>query len=114
MRGTYLLFFCGIACAGQESWEELMLRSGELFDQGKFGEAETVLLSALKAAEVFAPTDPRLAETQHLLGSAYRDLGKLPEAEKWYERSLSTLKASGVERNPRLLKPLVSLATLYL
>jgi hypothetical protein len=62
--GLCLLFVCGIARAGQMSWEELIRRSEELSDQGKFGEAETALLSAAKAAEALAPPDLRLAETQ--------------------------------------------------
>src|SRR5688572_30247778 len=114
MRGTYLLFLCGIACAGQESWEELMRRSDELGGQGKLAEAEITLLRALKTAESFAQPDLRLAETQHSLGTVYRDLGKLPEAEKWYERSLSTWKASVAKQDPKLPKPLISLAALYL
>jgi hypothetical protein len=40
----------------------------------------------------------------------YRELGRLPEAEKWYLRSLSAWKAS----EPGLPKPLISLASLYL
>jgi hypothetical protein len=77
MRGIYqttglcLLFVYGIPCGGQVSWEELMRRSEELCGQGKFGEAEIALLSALKAAEVIPPPDLRLAVTQHHLGPVY-------------------------------------------
>src|SRR5262245_19554890 len=100
MRGIYqcaclcLLLVRGIACAGQLSWEVLMRRGDELTAQGKFGEAETALSSALKVAEVFPPPDLRLAETQHSLGVVYKELGRLPEAERWYQRSLSTWKES--------------------
>lgn len=104
------LLFIGIAAAGQGSWEELIGRSDALSAQGKFVEAETTLLSALKAAELFPPPDLRLAETQHRLGAVYRELGRAPEAEKWYQRSLSAWKAS----EPGLPKPLISLAALYL
>jgi tetratricopeptide (TPR) repeat protein len=116
MRGIYrstslcLLSVFGIAGAGQVSWEELIGRSDELSGQGKFGEAETTLLSALRVAEVFPLPDLRLAETQHRLGTVYRELGRLPEAETWYQRSLSAWKMS----EPGLPKPLISLASLYL
>src|SRR5688572_4645382 len=110
MRGTHLLFLCGIACAGQESWEELMRYGAQLCGQGRFGEEETYLLRALKVAEGFAPPDIRLAETQHHLGTVYRELGRLPEAEKWYQRSLAAWKATG----SGLPKPLISLTSLYL
>jgi tetratricopeptide (TPR) repeat protein len=119
MRGIYqcsilsLLLVRGIAGAEQVSWEALMRRGDELSVQGKFGEAETALLSALKVAEALPP-DLRLAETQHVLGTAYRELGRLPEAERWYQRSLSTWKASVSERDPSLAKPLISLTSLYL
>jgi tetratricopeptide (TPR) repeat protein len=105
-----LLCVFGIAGAGQISWEELIRRSDELAGQGKLVEAETTLLSALKAAEVFPPPDLRLAETQHRLGTVYRELGRLPEAEKWYRRSISAWKVS----ESGLPKPLISLASLYL
>jgi tetratricopeptide (TPR) repeat protein len=109
-----LLFAYGIACAGEASWQELMLRSEELSAHGKFREAESALLSALKAAETFSKPDLRLAETQHRLGEVYRELGRLPEAEKWCQRSLSTWKESVPERDPSLAKPLISLTSLYL
>ena len=108
--GLCLLFVCGIACAGQPSWEELVRHSDQLCLQGRFTEAETYLLRALKMAEGFTPPDIRLAETQHHLGTVYRELGRLPEAEKWYQRSLSAWKTSG----PGLPKSLISLASLYL
>jgi tetratricopeptide (TPR) repeat protein len=71
-------------------------------------------LTAVKTAEVFGATDRRLAETQHRLGTVYTDLGKLPEAEKWYQRSLSAWTASAGKQDPGLPKPLISLASLYL
>lgn len=110
-----LVFVCGVgrAAQGEESWEDLIRRSRELLDEGKLGDMETVLLRAVKAAEVFGPTDRRLAETQHTLGSVYADLGKLPKAEKWYQRSLSTWTA-GRKHDAILPKPLVSLTALYL
>ena len=91
-----------------------MRRSDQLCSQGKFGEAEIHLLSALKAAEAFAPPDIRLAETLHHLGTVYRELGRLTESEKWYQRSLTAWNATSGESNPGLPKPLISLASLYL
>jgi tetratricopeptide (TPR) repeat protein len=108
-----VLLVCEIAVAGQASWEELMRRSEKLLDEGKLGDAETVLLTAVKTAEVFGATDRRLAETQHSLGRVYAELGKLPEAEKWYQRSLSAWTAS-MKHDPKLPTPLISLASLYL
>lgn len=109
-----LLFICGVAPGAQVSWEELMRSSEDLFDQGKFREAETVLLSAVKASEVFAPTDLRRAETQLRVGRVYKELGRLPESEKWYQRSLDAWKKSVGERDPSLAKPLIGLTSLYL
>jgi tetratricopeptide (TPR) repeat protein len=109
--GLYLLFLCGIVrAAGDESWEELIRSSAQLCEQGKFAEEETRLLTALKVAQAFPQPDIRVAETQHQLGTVYRELGRLPEAEKWYQRSLSAWNASG----SGLPKPLISLASLYL
>src|SRR5688572_2745029 len=108
--GFCLLFVCGIAGAGQASWDELIRRSEESYGQGKLGDAETALLSAVKAAEAFAPSDSRLAETQHRLGTLYNELSRLPEAEKWLQRSLSAWQVTG----PGLPKPLISLASLYM
>ena len=120
MRGIFqstslcLLFVCGIACARQASWEELVRQSDQLCGEGKFAEAETYLLSAVKMAEGFRPADIRLAKTQHRLGTVYRELGRLQEAEKWRQRSLSAWKECVGERDPSLVEPLVSLTSLYL
>ena len=92
--GLCLLFVCVIAGAEEFSWDELIRRSEVSYGQGKLGEAESDLLRAVKAAEAFAPSDRRLAETQHRLGTLYNELGKLPEGEKWLQRSLSGWKMS--------------------
>lgn len=108
--GLCLLFAYGIAGAGEASWEELIRRSEMLSSQGNFTDAETALFNALKVAEHSAPPDIRLSKTQHHLGTVYRELGRFPEAEKWYRRSLSTWKSS----EDGLPRPLISLASLYL
>jgi tetratricopeptide (TPR) repeat protein len=110
--GFCLLFLCSAAQAGQQSWDEWIRRSDQLCRERKFAEAESYLSGALKAADAFAPSDIRLSETQHRLGTVYRELGRLPEAEKWYQRSLSTLKVSAGENSAVLPKPLISLASL--
>jgi tetratricopeptide (TPR) repeat protein len=109
-----LLFVCGIAGAGQVSREELVRRAAELSDQGKIEEAESALLSALKIMEADAQPNRKLAEMQHHLGTVYKELGRLPEAEKWYQRSLSTWKESAGKDDPSIVKPLISLTSLYL
>jgi tetratricopeptide (TPR) repeat protein len=112
--GLCLLLVCGVACAGQPSWKELVQSADHLSSQGNFREAETALLNALKAAEAFVQPDLRLAETQHHLGTVYKELGRLLEAERWYRQSLTTWKATAGERDPSLAKPLISLTSLYL
>jgi tetratricopeptide (TPR) repeat protein len=90
------------------------MRAEGLFELGKFGESESILLTALKESEVFPSTDLRRAETQLRLGRLYKELGRLPESEKWYVRSLDAWKKSVGERDPSLVKPLTGLSTLYL
>jgi tetratricopeptide (TPR) repeat protein len=78
------------------TWQATMQLAGGKQKQGDYAGASKLLLSALKDAESFGPTDPRLGATLHELGAAHQELGKFPEAERYYERSIMVWeKASG-------------------
>jgi Flp pilus assembly protein TadD len=106
-RIALCLLLAGIAPAGEESWSELMRHNEQLSAQGKFAEAEAALHNALKEAKKFAAPDIRVAETQHSLGLVCQELGRLPEAEKWYQQSMA-------RTGPALPKALISLTSMYL
>ena len=98
----------------EQTWEQKMLAAAQLQRVGNYAEARTVLLGALKEAEGFAPEDPRRALTLNRLGSVYQDLGRLREAEKFYQRSLSAWEKIFGADHPGLARPLSSLVSLYL
>lgn len=92
-------FLYGTACGAQ---------------QENYAETEKALWSALKEAESAGRADLPLAEALYNLGAFYKVASKPAEAEKFYLRSLAVReKVHGAEHRS-LVRPLISLATLYL
>jgi tetratricopeptide (TPR) repeat protein len=109
----YVSALMGLA-GTEQTWDQKMLVAAQLQREGNHAEAKTVLLGALKEAERSGPGDARRALTLNRLGSVYQDLGRLREAEKFYQRSLSAWeKIFGLD-HPDLARPLSSLVSLYL
>jgi tetratricopeptide (TPR) repeat protein len=110
--GLCLAWFCGFVRAEEKSLEQLLLQAEQLQRQGSFPEAETVLRTALAAAEKLPPKDIRLAVTLLNLGSVCQSLGRPATAGKFYERSLSAWERSLGADHPSLARPLSALLAL--
>jgi tetratricopeptide (TPR) repeat protein len=109
-----LFVAAGTVLAGEASWDQLIRQGERLCREGRFVEAEAVFLDALKEAGKVSAPNIRLAETQHYLGSVYRELGRLPEAEKWYQRSLDAWQTRNEDADRQVPQPLISLTSLYM
>ena len=77
-------------------WNEYMKKGQLAYQQGRYAEARTQLLAALKEAEAFSSTDRRLGSTLNNLAEVNRATGRYTEAEDLYRRALKNyLKAVG-------------------
>jgi tetratricopeptide (TPR) repeat protein len=110
----YVLVGCGLACAGEKSWEQWLEGVQQHQRDGNLAQAEADLLRALGETAAFPPGDVRRAVTLYNLGSVYQDLGSLAKAEKSYQQSLSAWEAAAGADHPSLSRPLSGLVALYM
>ncbi|HEX6895701.1 MAG TPA: tetratricopeptide repeat protein, partial [Bryobacteraceae bacterium] len=120
MRGTacLLLLACGVVYAQADDPVQLREQAAALVAQGKFGEAEPLLVRALESLEQESgPEALGLTGAIGLLAALYRAEGRNAEAQKLYERSLAIRRknanSASPDFNPDLIPDLKSLAGLY-
>ena len=98
--------------AQSKSWQKNIDVGDAALAQSRMEEAEKSYQKALKDAEKFNPSDPRLTRTLKKLASVYEALGKYPDAEILYKRLVRIAerlveKAAGAansRRNERTLE----------
>ena len=90
------LLLAGVLClallppttnAQDTKWEKSTAAGMEAYQQGRYTEAEKLLLVALSEAEKFGPNDPRVAKSLKKLGDVYHAQHRYSEAAQLYERS---------------------------
>jgi tetratricopeptide (TPR) repeat protein len=109
------LTFPGPSVRAQDSaeWEKANAAGIRAFQEGRIAEAEKHMTAALKIAEGFGPTDPRLATSLNSLGVLYGAGGKFEQCEPLFRRALEiTEKISGPD-SPQVAASINNLAAFY-
>ncbi len=93
---------------------EQAVRAGrDLADQGRYHEAMQTLRAAVEEAVSKGGESATLATAWNNLGAVYDEVGKLPEAERAFKRSIEIWEKAGGPENASLAQPLNNLALLY-
>src|SRR5437016_12203741 len=71
------------------TWEACDADGEKARDASKFADAQKLHAQALKLAEAFGPSDPRLLTSLRHLGGTYWSMGNYAAAEPLYKRALS-------------------------
>ena len=112
---VYALLAFGNIRASQEvaTWEEAKRRGTDLQLRGKYIEAETAFREALRIAERYGSSDPRVSASLSNLATLYQDLGRFSEAEKLYRKAIALVERTQGPHSPGLLKLYINLLSLY-
>ena len=115
LAGASSLFILGCTDSSDPAtrWDQASAKASEAFQQGKFGEAETLWKAALKDAENFPPDDPRLVVSLKSLADLDNDQKKFTEAEPLYQRLLAIEEKIQGADHPDVATTLYRLAKLY-
>jgi tetratricopeptide (TPR) repeat protein len=97
-----------------ERFAENRAAGEELAKKGQLLEAEVKLTEALKEAEEFGESDPRLDETLNQLAEVYVAQGKHHESESLYLRSLTIRVQQGGPSDPDVAQALHALGDAHL
>src|ERR1700680_5007146 len=82
------LCVCAPALAGEAEWAEHMKAGETANSTGDYSTAAARYEAALREAESFGASDPRLAKALNELASSYASQGRYTEAEPLYRRAL--------------------------
>src|SRR5690242_9631906 len=111
-RIASLALCCALMAGAQEKTPERE-RALALIAQGKYADAEPLLLRALEAREKeLRPEDPQLVPAVEELAALERAQGNNADAEKLYLRSLQLRETAGTD-SADLIPGLKLLASLY-
>ena len=97
----------------ETTWAIDNAKGWEAYTQGRYSDAQELLLGALKKAERFGPEDPRLAQALHRLGLVYKIRGNYAEAEASYLRALAIREKVLGATHTDVASTLNNLAALY-
>lgn len=92
------------------SWEQSIIRSEALQEQGRASEAEQALLRCLEEAAAIPLGG--VARIYNNLGSTAQDQGKYTQAERYYRRSIATWESAGPAGRLARARTLNNLASL--
>jgi CHAT domain-containing protein/tetratricopeptide (TPR) repeat protein len=107
------LCVCAEAFAGEAEWAAHM-NAGEIANRaGDYRTAAGRYEAALREAESFGASDPRLAKTLNDLAASYTRQERFAEAEPLYRRSLAIREKVLGPEHPDVGQSLNNLATLY-
>ena len=101
------------AAVPEAAWRKNCDGARQAFQQGKYAEAEKLLLAAARQAEAFGPRDPRLAATLNLLGDTYLKQDKLAPSGLVLRRALAIREKALGEADPVVAQSLTLLASVY-
>ena len=94
-------------------WETYNDSGEQAFEAGEYAKAQKLFESALKEAEGFGPSDPRLATSLNNLALLYATQGKYDQAEPLYKRSLAIREKALGPHHPDVAASLNNVAELY-
>ena len=101
------------AFAGEAEWKSLADAALSAHRAGDFRTATARLEAALREAESFGASDPRLATSLFYLAELYREQSRYAEAEPLYRRSLAIWEKALGPDHPNVAGSLNNLALLY-
>ena len=110
---TLILIAPSPAFAGETEWKSYMDAGASAQRSGDYSTAAARLEAALREAQLFSPSDPRLARTLNNLGGIYETQGRYSEAESVYRRSLGIAEKVLGSDHPDVGTALNNLANLY-
>jgi tetratricopeptide (TPR) repeat protein len=109
-----LWFFMLCACAQQNGlWEQHIKAGEQAFQQGRYAEAESLLVAALEEAETFGPQDPRLVTSLNNLAGLYYAQRNYAQTEPLLKRALTISEATLGTEHPEVAVHLYNLALFY-
>ncbi len=94
-------------------WQDNFDAGVAAFERGRSAKAEEFFVAALKQAEAFEESDPRLAKTLNNMAALYHTQGKYQMAEDHYVRSLAIHERNHGQEHPEVAINLHNLAVLY-
>jgi tetratricopeptide (TPR) repeat protein len=95
-------------------WKELAAKFRELYQQGRYSEAEIIAGKTLEVGEdALGPEHPEVAASLNNLGELYRAQGRHTEAEPLYRRALAIREKALGPEHPEVGTSLNNLAELY-
>ena len=95
------------------TWDDENVSGAQLYQQGKYSEAEQAFRAALEAAEKLGPADTRVAVVLNNLASLCHNQRKLAEAQALYERALTIRRDALGQHYPMVAQSLNNLSSLY-
>jgi tetratricopeptide (TPR) repeat protein len=107
-----VLVASGALLAQDDEWRRLMERGQALERDADYSQAAASYRDAVKLAEPFGSSDRRLMISLNSLGLAYEELGRFPDAERYFRRALAMLDESDGNNKPDRALLLTSLALL--
>ena len=97
----------------ENTWDDENVRGAQLYQQGRYAEAEQAFRAALEAAEQLGPNDTRVAVVLNNLASLCHNQRKIEEAQTLYERALAIRRQALGESHPMVAQSLNNLSSLY-
>jgi tetratricopeptide (TPR) repeat protein len=104
--GVFLV--SGTLFAQDDEWKRLMERGQALDRDANYGQAAAAYLDAVRISR-----DRRLMIALNSLGLAYEEMGRFPDAERYYRRALEILEQLGGNNQADRELLLTNLALLY-
>src|SRR3989442_11214098 len=101
------------ASADGTLWKKYNDAGQEAYREGRYVDAERLLLSAIEEAKKLGGQDPRLATSSNNLGELYRVQGKYSQAESLYQTALAILEKAQGPEDPDVATTLNNLGLLY-
>lgn len=108
-----LVLWPAVVSALDTAWKRYTEAGLSEYQQGRYAEAEPMLLAALREAERFGSLDLRLAVSCNNLAELYRAQDNYTEAERLYKRSLAIFEKTLDPDHPSIAMSLNNLALLY-
>src|SRR5688572_23424488 len=109
---TFLAFWPAVAMTDDSLWETELREAARFQELGRYPEAESACLAAVKEAEKLGPSDLRLATSLNNLALLYKIQAKYAEAEPIYQRAVGIIEKALGPEHPTLASILNNIAEL--
>jgi tetratricopeptide (TPR) repeat protein len=109
---TFLAYCPTVAMTDDSLWETQLREAVRFQELGRYPEAESACLAAVKEAEKFASGDLRLATSLNNLALLYKIQARYAEAEPMYQRALGIVEKALGPEHPNLASILNNIAEL--